>query len=179
MKKKIEYTLGNISFNMVQIFLCGGTVDKTYFPDREVFDFSDTHIQDMIAQSRIAELEIKVSEVLQKDSLQMGEAGRKTICSACEHSPAEMIIIAHGTSTMSETAEYIQKHVSTKKTIVLFGSMYPFEHSKTDALFNFGAALSTVQILKSGVYIAMNGRIWEAGTVKKDAKRAVFMNKET
>jgi L-asparaginase len=162
---------------MIQLFLCGGTIDKTYFPDREVFDFSETHIHQMMDQARIFGLELEITELLQKDSMEMTNEDRKIILENCIASEAKRILIMHGTSTMTETAEYIQKNMPEDKTIVFVGSLLPYELAKSDALFNFGAAVSAVQILPAGSYITMNGKIWRAGEVTKDVKNAVFVKK--
>ena len=48
--------------------------------------------------------------------------------------------------------------------IVLTGAMVPFAFGSSDGLFNLGSALSLVQVLTPGVYVAMNGRwfTWDA-----------------
>jgi L-asparaginase len=41
-------------------------------------------------------------------------------------------------------------------------------------MFNLGSALAFVQILPPGVYISMNGKIFEAGKVRKNLERGEF-----
>jgi len=83
------------------------------------------------------------------------------------------ILITHGTDTMCETAKLLGES-SIDKTIVLFGSMVPYAVNGSDAFFNFGCALGSVQLLKVGVYIAMNGRILPWNDVEKNRSLGIF-----
>ena len=59
------------------------------------------------------------------------------------------------------------------KTIVMTGALSPARFRGSDAEFNIGCAIGAVQSLPEGVYIAMNGRIWNPENVRKnvDANR--------
>ena len=74
---------------------------------------------------------------------------------------------------MTLTAEYLLKHC-TGKTIVLTGAMVPYKFGSSDGLFNLGSALAFVQVLSPGIYIAMNGKVFEAGRVKKNTDKGEF-----
>jgi L-asparaginase len=54
------------------------------------------------------------------------------------------------------------------KTIVLTGALNPARFRGSDADFNIGTAVGAVQCLAPGVYIAMNGRIWDPLKVRKN-----------
>jgi L-asparaginase len=54
------------------------------------------------------------------------------------------------------------------KTIVLTGALTPARFRTTDAVFNVGMAVATVQVAEPGVYIAMSGQVFEAGAVRKN-----------
>jgi len=60
------------------------------------------------------------------------------------------------------------------KTIVLTGAMVPYAFGSSDGLFNLGSALSFVQVLPPGVYVAMNGRHFEWNHVRKNRATGVF-----
>jgi L-asparaginase len=60
------------------------------------------------------------------------------------------------------------------KTIVLTGAMQPARMRRTDAVFNVGFAWAAVQLLPPGVYIAMNGEVFEAGMVRKNLQTQRF-----
>jgi L-asparaginase len=74
---------------------------------------------------------------------------------------------------MCETAQEISQKV-TNKTVVLFGSMTPYSVSNSDALLNLGFAIAAVQMKGHGVYIAMNGKIFDHDNVKKNKELGVF-----
>jgi L-asparaginase len=59
------------------------------------------------------------------------------------------------------------------KVIVLTGALNPARFRGSDAEFNIGTAVGAVQSLPDGVYIAMNGRVWDPAKVRKnvDANR--------
>ena len=60
------------------------------------------------------------------------------------------------------------------KTIVLTGAMVPYAFGSSDGLFNLGSALSFVQVLPPGVYVAMNGRYFPWDRVSKNKDTGVF-----
>jgi L-asparaginase len=52
--------------------------------------------------------------------------------------------------------------------------MIPYAVSHSDAVFNFGCAVTAVQLLPPGVYIVMNGRVFDSGNVRKNKKSGIF-----
>jgi L-asparaginase len=60
------------------------------------------------------------------------------------------------------------------KTIVLTGSMQPARFRVTDASFNIGTAIGAVQSLAHGVYIVMNGRVFDPLKTRKNVKENCF-----
>ena len=117
--------------NQIQIFLCGGTIDKSYNPAKEIFECQETHINEMVERARIPDLEIKIKQLFLKDSLDMTDSDKEILAKACGNTDAKKIIIIHGTSKMVESARYIVDKVKEKikdKTIILFGALYPYEH---------------------------------------------------
>ncbi len=61
-----------------------------------------------------------------------------------------------------------------EKTIVLTGAMVPYAFGSSDGLFNLGSALSFVQTLPPGVYVAMNGRHFPWNEVRKNRETGIF-----
>jgi L-asparaginase len=80
--------------------------------------------------------------------------------------PNGRVVVTHGTDTMTDTAAVLQNVAG--KTIVLTGALAPARFANTDAAFNIGMAFAAVQTLSSGVYIAMNGQVFDAERVRKD-----------
>ena len=103
----------------------------------------------------------------------MVDDDRDLILERCINCEEKYILITHGTDTMCETAKLLGES-SIDKTIVLFGSMVPYAVNGSDAFFNFGCALGSVQLLKAGVYIAMNGRILPWNDVEKNRSLGIF-----
>lgn len=58
--------------------------------------------------------------------------------------------------------------------MVLTGAMRPFSLFKSDAGFNLGSAIAAARFAKPGVYIAMNGKIFQAGQVVKNLEKGYF-----
>ena len=155
---------------MIEIFTTGGTIDKVYFDASSQFEIGDSLLPELLSESNIHE-GYRVHEVLRKDSLDMTDDDRDKVCDAVAGCEGQKILITHGTDTMAQTAERLSSLID--RTIVLFGAMQPARMRRTDALFNLGFAWSAVQLLPPGVYIAMNGEVFEAGAVRKnlEAKR--------
>lgn len=156
----------------IKLLITGGTIDKVYDELTGQLVFKQTHLIDMLNQSR--SMVETLSEVLfLKDSLDMSDADRALILRKCQTSDTNRILITHGTDTMVKTAKLLGKAVNNK-TIVLFGAMIPYSMNNSDALFNLGVALSAVQIKECGIYIAMNGQVFDFNKVEKNKELGIF-----
>jgi len=156
----------------IKLLITGGTIDKAYNMHNGELHFVDTHIPEMLGEGR-CRADIAIETLMLKDSLEMTDDDRERIAAACREATQRQIVITHGTDTMTETAEYLQQRIDGK-VIVLLGAMVPWVFRHSDAAFNLGAAVSAVQCLPEGVYLAMNGRIFAAGAVRKNRDEAVF-----
>jgi len=156
----------------IRLFITGGTIDKVYNQSNGELEFDQTHFPEILKRARI-EVDLSIEELLLIDSLDMVDADRELILEKCVKCDEKFILITHGTDTMCETAKLLGKN-TINKTIVLFGSMVPYAVSDSDAFFNFGCALASVQLLKAGVYIAMNGRILPWQDVEKNRSLGIF-----
>src|SRR4051812_19227304 len=160
---------------MIRIFVTGGTFDKTYDEIKGQLSFGDTHLPEMLRLGR-SRADVAIGTLMMIDSLQMTDADRELIVHNCQQCAESCIVITHGTDTMVETAAAIARAV-TGKTVVLTGAMIPYAFGSSDGLFNLGSALSLVQVLKPGVYIAMNGRYFDWNNVRKNRESGVFEQK--
>ena len=156
----------------VKILITGGTFDKEYDEIRGELYFKDTHMAEILELGR-SKLDVKIRTLMLIDSLEMTNEDRKLILENCIRAPENQIVITHGTDTMTKTAEILAKE-NLKKTIVLTGAMIPYAFGSSDGLFNFGAALTVAQVLSGGVYIVMNGRIFDWDKVKKNLHTGIF-----
>ena len=154
-------------------FMCaGGTIDKIYFDAKSDYQIGEPAVEQMLDEMPV-HFDYLVSSVLKKDSLEMDDTDRQKILEAVKNCQQERIIITHGTDTMTNTARVLAQ--VTGKIIVLTGAMAPAIFRDTDALFNVGCAISAVQVLEEGVYIAMNGEIFDALNVCKDVDNERFV----
>lgn len=149
----------------IKIFTTGGTIDKTYFDQKSTYQVGEPQASGVLERANVV-VDYEVVSIMKKDSLHLDDSDREIIRKAIVSEPSDRIIVTHGTDTMITTAKYLQK--VPNKTIVLTGSMYPAQYRDSDAVFNLGCALVGVQILGPGVYIAMNGRIFDPGTSLKN-----------
>ena len=159
----------------VRIIVTGGTFDKQYDEIRGELTFRKSHLPEILKRARVTvAVEIELNQLI--DSLQMQDANRDSVLESCRKAPESRIVITHGTDTMSTTASLLGK-ASLGKTIVLTGAMIPYQIQDSDALFNFGTAFAASQLLEPGVYIAMNGRIFDWDKVWKNRELGVFVEK--
>ena len=156
---------------MIQIFTAGGTIDKVYFDANSKFEIGDSLLPELLAESNIHE-GYAIRELMRKDSLELTDADRQTILAAVKASASQRILITHGTDTMAQTAEVLKSVAD--RTIVLTGAMQPARMRRSDATFNIGFAWAAVSLLPAGVYIAMNGEVFEAGSVRKNLEAQRF-----
>ena len=156
----------------IRILVAGGTFDKEYNERTGQLFFKDTHIAEMLRLGR-SRVEVTIRTIMMVDSLEMTDADRALIVQNCLQSEEDHIVITHGTDTMTETAAAIARGV-TGKTVVLTGAMIPYAFGSSDGLFNLGSALSFVQVLPAGVYIAMNGKCFKWDRVRKNRERSEF-----
>ena len=158
----------------IRLLITGGTFDKVYDELHGRLYFEDTHVPEMLERGRCG-LDIELRTVMMVDSLEMTDDDRQLILANCKRTEERQIVITHGTDTMVETAAILAKGLEgTDKTVVLTGAMIPFAFGSSDGLFNLGSALSFVQVLPAGVYVAMNGKVFAWDRVRKNRDRGVF-----
>ena len=158
---------------MIRILVTGGTFDKEYDEIAGTLFFKDTHVPEMLRLGR-CRAEVAVETVMLADSLHLTDADRQRLVGRCAAAPERRIVVTHGTDTMVETARALAA-ATLDRTIVLTGAMVPYAFGSSDGLFNLGSAISFVQVLPPGVYVAMNGRHFEWNKVKKDRETGTFV----
>ncbi|WP_373492510.1 asparaginase domain-containing protein [Parasphingorhabdus sp.] len=158
---------------MIDIFTTGGTIDKVYFDALSEYKIGATALPDMLAENNVF-VAHRVTQLMRKDSLEMTEADRVAIHDAVAASDADKILVTHGTDTMVDTARVLSD--IDGKTIVLTGAMQPASLRNSDAEFNVGFALAATQTLPHGVYIAMNGEVFDPAKVRKDRSAHRFIS---
>jgi L-asparaginase len=149
----------------IRFITTGGTIDKIYFDALSQFEVGESVVQHILTDG-LVDFEYDVVSLFQKDSLDIDDDDRKALHDFIANDNATHYIITHGTDTMPETAEVLSD--LDDRTIVLTGALTPARFRTTDAVFNVGMAVATVQVAKPGVYISMSGQVFEAGAVRKN-----------
>jgi L-asparaginase len=149
----------------IRILTTGGTIDKVYFDQKSTFQVGEPQILEVLREVNVT-VPYALTPLLRKDSLELTDTDRQLIRAAVAAAEEAHILVTHGTDTMVETARALQGIEG--KTIVLTGAMQPARFRQTDAVFNIAAAFTAVQLLPPGVYIAMNGRLFDPEQVRKN-----------
>lgn len=149
----------------IEIMTTGGTIDKVYFDAKSSYEIGAPQIDDVLNDANLT-IDYQITPLLRKDSLDLDNTDRELIKAAVIDSSVEKIVMTHGTDTMVETANFLRG--ISGKTIVLTGSMQPARFRFTDAIYNIASAITAVQLLPAGVWIAMNGQIFDPEKSRKN-----------
>lgn len=152
--------------------MTGGTFDKDFDEKNGELFFKDTHMNEILALGR-SRVEVDIETLMMIDSLYMTDEKRRLVIESCANTSEDQIIITHGTDTMTQTAKELGLR-KLNKTIVITGAMIPYKFGTSDGLFNIASALAYVQTLPAGVYVAMNGRVFEFDNVRKNRDTGMF-----
>lgn len=155
----------------LKIFCTGGTFDKIYFDALSDYKIGEPQIEWIMKQANV-DFDYTIESILKKDSLEISDEDRALIIAAVSADDCQRIIITHGTDTMPQTARALQS--VTDKTIVLLGAMQPARFRDSDALFNSGFAVAAAKLLPAGVYVAMNGQVFNADQAQKNREAGIF-----
>ena len=147
------------------IVTTGGTIDKIYFDDKSDYQIGDPQIG-MILRELGVTFRFTVIPILRKDSLHIDDGDRELIRATIAAQPARHVLVTHGTDSMVATGLVLR--AIADKTIVMTGALSPARFRGSDAEFNIGCAIGAVQCLPAGVYIAMNGLVWDPAKVRKN-----------
>ena len=156
---------------MLEILTTGGTIDKVYFDKKSNYEVGDPFVEELLHKMNV-NISFKVKSLMRIDSLDMTDIHRVEILNYIMNSNSNNFLITHGTDSIVETAIYLKK--ISDKTIVLTGSLKPAIFIDNDAIFNVGSALTSAQILKNGVYIVINGQIFNPDNVRKNLEKNIF-----
>ena len=149
----------------IRFVTTGGTIDKVYFDALSQFEVGDSVVRHILTDGLVS-FDYEIVPLLHKDSLDMTDADRQILHRYIADDDARLYVVTHGTDSMAETAAMLAD--LSDRTIVLTGALTPARFKATDAVFNVGMAVATVQTAPPGVYIAMNGQVFHAGEVRKN-----------
>jgi len=149
----------------LHIITTGGTIDKIYFDAKSDYQVGAPVIGELLEKMAVG-FEFTVESAMRKDSLDMSDADRALIRRLARDCREECVLITHGTDGIVATALALQG--LENKRIVLTGALQPAAFAHSDAIFNIGCAIGAVQSKPPGVYIAMNGEVFNADKVRKN-----------
>ena len=150
---------------MIKIFTTGGSIDKVYSTHSSQFEVGSPQAAAILGEANVG-FEYEVELLLAKDSLEISDQDRELIARRVSDEACTHILITHGTDTMVTTALALTDIPG--KVIVLTGAMQPAAFKDSDAAFNVGSAVAALQTLPEGVYLVMNGKVFDPRHARKN-----------
>ena len=158
----------------IAIFTTGGTIEKSYDPVTETLGFkSGSVLPEFLENCNASGLEIYEDDQL-RDSAEFEVLDFKRILNKIETIEHDNIVVLHGTSTMVESSQYLKRSLTSEKTVVFTGAFRPYRVSYHEASFNLGAAVIAANVCNFGVYITMNGQIFDPDNCVKNISTRQF-----
>jgi L-asparaginase len=155
----------------IKVFTTGGSLDKGYSTKESAFLVQEPQIEVVLREANVC-FEYEIEPLFRKDSLELTDEDREEIVRRVSQDPSSHILVTHGTDTMVLTGQRLGGIAG--KTIVLTGAMQPASFKHTDAHFNIGFAMAALQTLPQGVYVAMNGGVFDPRTARKNMDQDRF-----
>lgn len=162
---------------LVKIINTGGTFNKVYDPVAgELVVAKSNEAVEAAAASLSFGIDMEISGIIFKDSLDMTEQDRKILCDEICRSAENKIVVVHGTDTMDKSAAAVAARLAldSGKIVIFTGAMVPFSIDKAEAVANLASALLSVRFLEPGVYIAMHGFVLPYDKITKNRLLGVF-----
>jgi L-asparaginase len=160
----------------IHVIITGGTIDSFFNPAKDTTDMGKKAFTPDYLKNLKLHNPLEFSYLFLKDSREIRYKDRQMILKAVQDSPHKLILATHGTYTMPDTGQYLKDNLkNTNKTIVLTGSMIPLKgFDFSDAAFNLGYAIASLQQLPAGVYLCMNGKVFDPEKVDKNKIKGRF-----
>ncbi|MFZ9314917.1 MAG: asparaginase domain-containing protein [Burkholderiaceae bacterium] len=158
----------------IALLSTGGTFEKIYQPLTGSLGFTESGIAAWKTQCQMPENTRLVVPFL-VDSLDMTDTQRLALCEQIRDCPENHIVVIHGTDTLVASATEARKTKRPEQVVVFTGAMVPAACAASDALFNLGMAMATVQCQPPGVWVACSGTVFAADAVEKDRRQGRFV----
>lgn len=160
--------------NKLLIINTGGTFNKVYNQINGKLEVPQNNdaVKSILKASKIDH--VKIKGLIYKDSLDITDEDRRTLCAVIENSPFKKILIIHGTDTIDKTASFLADNIKNR-SIVLTASMQPYSIDAVEAVSNLMTGYGFLQNRKrNGVFISMHGFVKKYNKIKKNKKLGVF-----
>ncbi|MCA9309908.1 MAG: asparaginase [Phycisphaerales bacterium] len=162
----------------IELITTGGTIEKTYDDFTGSLSNRGSIVRRMLARLKLPETQVRVMELMSKDSLDLTDDDRGRIVRVVRAASelADAVVLLHGTDTLQDTGERLRRDLADISVpIILTGAMRPFEMKRSDALQNLTEALLAAAILAPGVYFVGHGQVLPFPGVVKDRSRGTFV----
>jgi L-asparaginase len=162
----------------IYLLSTGGTIEKVYSEQTGAVVNDETKIERYLQRLRLPGTEVIVTNVMNKDSLDMTDADREQVYLAVLAALAQPapIVISHGTDTMVQTGLYLEPRLPRLTVpVVLTGAMTPLGFEGTDGLQNLTESLLAARLLQPGIHVVMHGQVFPIRNVRKDRALAQFV----
>ncbi len=163
----------------IALISTGGTIEKTYDPLSGVLANKVSVLDVMLTKIQTRGVELVRVPLMNKDSLDMTEADHTLIAKTALNmgEAHDGVVVVHGTDKLEVTGERIYALADGKPAvpIVLTGAMRPYALRTTDAIQNLTEALLAVQLVPSGVYLAMHNKLLAFPGIVKDTEAGTFI----
>ena len=162
----------------ISILTTGGTIEKSYSEfDGTLLNRTSLVRTHLLKRLRLPYSQVRVKDLLSKDSLYMTNEDRRFIYTQVESELAEgrAVVVLHGTDTMEHTAKFCLENIKNLAHPVVFtGAMKPLGFDDSDAQQNFTEALYAAAVVASGVYISFHGKLFKVPNVRKNKALGTF-----
>ena len=179
------------------ILTTGGTIDKDYprSTGGYAFEINEPAVgrilesyQSHYKQNEKSIIPYEVISVCKKDSTEITDDDRQTLCDIIAKSEKQRFLITHGTDTIIHTARYIQNNgcctlKNKRKMVVCTGAMKPERFKDSDADFNIGGSIVALRMLPpsittetSSVFICMGGNLIDCVKCYRDQQTGEFLD---
>jgi L-asparaginase len=162
----------------INVITTGGTIEKVYSEQTSTVENVDSKIDRYLGRLRLPDCDVRVTPLMNKDSLEMTDADRSEILGLIGQmlDDASPVVIVHGTDTMVQTGLYLKTALTELKTpIVLTGAMTPLGFEGSDGLQNLTESLLAVRLLDPGIYVVMHNQVFPIDRVRKDHETSRFV----
>ena len=163
----------------IHFIMTGGTIDSYYEGTKDtVVPNKHSSLPTYIRGLKLS-IETEFTEVCMKDSRDLSLEDMKSVKETIEKSKDKYFIITSGTYCMPDTARFLEGNLKdiTQKVVIFTGSMIPLTgFTNSDASFNLGFSMAKIFNLKPGIYVCMNGSIFDPGEIAKLVSQGRFIS---
>ena len=161
----------------VHLITTGGTIEKIYSEQTGQVENLTSKIDRYLHQLRLPNVQVEVTPLMNKDSLEMTEADRELVLAVVKSKVSGgPVVITHGTDTMVDTGKLLKQRLTDlHNPVILTGAMTPLGFEVSDGLQNLTESLFAARILQPGVWIVMHSDVFDVDHAHKDRARSRFI----